>query len=102
MLQGLQGGWYYYFLGAQMNIMKGKGQIGIAAENFLTPQVRIPTRLNYLNATQNMNTIYAGRGVRVSFNWSFGKMQFAKEKSVNNDDLKQSEGGQMGGGMGGR
>ncbi len=102
MLQGLQGGWYYYFVGAQMNILKGKGQIGIAAENFLSPQVKIPTRLTYTNATQNMNTIYAGRGVRVSFNWSFGKMHFAQEKSVKNDDLKQAETNQVGGGMGGR
>lgn len=102
MLQGLQGGWYYYFLGAQMNILKGKGQIGIAAENFLTPQVKIPTRFTYTNAIQNMNTIYAGRGVRVSFNWSFGKMQFAQEKAVKNDDLKQAENNQVGGGMGGK
>src|SRR5690606_12467243 len=96
LLQGTQGGWYYYFLGAQMNILKGKGQIGVAAENFLSPKVHIPTRLTYTNATQNMNSIYSGRGVRVSFNWSFGKMQFAQEKTVKNDDLKKAEGGQIG------
>lgn len=101
MLQGLQGGWYYYFLGAQVNILKGRGQIGLAAENILTPRMKIPTRLNYINATQDYNTTYVGRGVRLSFNWSFGKMQFAQEKAIKNDDLKQSENNQMGGGAGG-
>lgn len=102
MLQGLQGGWYYYFLGAQVNILKGRGQIGLAAENILTPRMKIPTRLNYTNATQDFNTVYVGRGVRLSFNWSFGKMQFAQEKAVKNDDLKKAENNQMGGGAGGR
>ena len=102
MLQGTQGGWYYYFVGAQMNILKGRGQIGIAAENILTPRVKIPTRFSYPDAMQTINTEYVGRGVRLSFNWSFGKMQFAQEKAVKNDDLKQNESNQMGGGAGGR
>lgn len=102
MLQGLQGGWYYYFMGAQVNILKGRGQIGLAAENILTPRMKIPTRLNYTNASQDFNTVYVGRGVRLSFNWSFGKMQFAQEKAVKNDDLKKAENNQMGGGAGGR
>ena len=100
-LQGNQGGWYYYFVGAQMNILKGKGTIGIAAENFLTAKIEIPTTYRYQNATYDMMTTYVGRGVRLSFNYNFGKMQYGKEKSVNNDDLKKNNSGQMGGGMGG-
>ncbi len=100
-LQGNQGGWYYYFIGAQMNILKGKGTIGVAAENFLTAKINIPTTYRYQNATYDMMTTYVGRGVRLSFNYNFGKMQYGKEKAVNNDDLKKNNSGQMGGGMGG-
>ncbi|HTO14333.1 MAG TPA: TonB-dependent receptor [Edaphocola sp.] len=99
MLQGEQGGWYYYFLGAQRSILKGKAQIGVAAENFLTPRVKIPTRFQYENASQNITNYYSGRGVRVSFNWSFGKMRYEKEKTIKNEDLKKEDNGQMGGGM---
>lgn len=100
-LQGNQGGWYYYFLGAQMNILKGKGTIGIAAENFLTAKLDIPTTYKYQNATYDMTTTYVGRGVRLSFNYNFGKMQYGQEKEVKNNDLKKNNSGQMGGGMGG-
>lgn len=100
-LQGNQGGWYYYFVGAQMNILKGKGTIGIAAENFLTAKIDIPTTYKYQNATYDMMTTYVGRGVRLSFNYNFGKMQYGKEKAVNNDDLKKANSGQMGGAGGG-
>ncbi|WP_158605941.1 outer membrane beta-barrel family protein [Taibaiella sp. KBW10] len=100
-LQGNQGGWYYYFIGAQMNILKGKGSIGIAAENFLTAKIDIPTKYTYQNATYDMTTTYVGRGVRMSFNYNFGKMQYGKEKAVNNDDLKKANSGQMGGAGGG-
>ncbi|HRP90053.1 MAG TPA: TonB-dependent receptor [Edaphocola sp.] len=99
MLQGVQGGWYYYFLGAQKSILKGKAQIGIAAENFLTANMKVPTRFEYENARQDVNTYFSGRGIRLSFNWSFGKMQYEKDKTIKNDDLKQDNSGQMGGGM---
>jgi ferric enterobactin receptor len=100
MLQGIQDGWYYYFFGGQMNILKGKGQIGLAVENIFTSKMNIGTRLDYVNATQRTNTVYSGRGVKLSFNWSFGKMQFAQEKAVKNDDLKKDNSGQMGAGGG--
>lgn len=100
-LQGLQGGWYYYSLGADMKIFKGKGTLGIGLDNIFTPVVKIRTSYEYQNANYDMLTKYLGRGVRLSFNYNFGKMQFQREKTIRNDDLKKDDGGQIGGGSGG-
>jgi len=99
-LQGYQTTWYYYFLGIQMNVLKGKGTLNLAAENFLTPKVNMTTKYTYLNAEYTMNTTYYGRGVRLSFNLNFGKMNFVQKKKIENDDLKSGNNGQQG--MGGR
>ena len=99
-LQGYQTSWYYYFLGLQMTVLKGKGTFNLAAENFFTPEVHMTTRYQYQNADYTMNTTYFGRGLRLSFNLNFGKMNFIQKKKIDNDDLKNGSNGQqnMGGG----
>lgn len=101
-LQGSQQGWYYYFLGVQYEVLKGKGSIGLSGENFFTPEVHMKTEYNYQNAKYVNETVYYGRGARLTFNWNFGKMTFSAKKKIKNDDLKDdgsSSPGMGGGGM---
>lgn len=98
-LQGSKTSWYYYFVGLQTTILKGKGTITLAGENFFNPEVKMTTKYTYQNAEYAQSTTYYGRGMRLSFNWSFGKMNFLKNKAVKNDDLKSGDNGQQG--MGG-
>lgn len=100
-LQGSQSSWYYYFLGLQATILKGKGTLMLAGENFFTPEVHMSTKYKYQNADYELKSIYYGRGLRLTFNWSFGKMQFIQKKTIDNNDLKSGGGQQGGGGMGG-
>jgi outer membrane receptor protein involved in Fe transport len=99
-LQGYQTSWYYYFLGLQMTVLKGKGTLNLAGENFFSPEVKMTTKYQYQNAEYTNRTTYFGRGVRLSFNLSFGKMNFVRKKQIDNDDLKSGSNGQqsMGGG----
>jgi hypothetical protein len=99
-LQGSQDGWYYYFLGVQMAVLKGKGTLNLSAENFFTPEIHMTTRYQYQNAEYVNQTTYFGRGVKLSFSLNFGKMNFVKKKAIENDDLKNGGNGQqsMGGG----
>jgi outer membrane receptor protein involved in Fe transport len=99
-LQGSQDGWYYYFLGVQMNVLKTKGTISLSGENFFTPEIYMTTRYTYQNAEYVNKTTYFGRGLRLTFNWSFGKMSYSQKKKIDNDDLKSGGDGQQG--MGGR
>jgi ferric enterobactin receptor len=99
-LQGSQDGWYYYFLGVQMTVLKGKGTLNLSAENFFTPEIHMTTRYQYQNAEYVNQTTYFGRGLKLSFSLNFGKMNFVKKKTIENDDLKNGGNGQqsMGGG----
>ncbi len=101
-LQGYQTGWYFYFLGLQTTVLKGKGTIVLAGENFFNPEIKMTTHYTYKNADYVMNNTYYGRGLRLSFNLSFGKMTYSQQKKINNDDVKSGEGGQPGMGGGGR
>lgn len=99
-LQGYQNSWYYYFMGVQMTVLKGKGTFNLAAENFFTPEVKMTTKYQYQNAEYTNQTTYYGRGLRLSFNLRFGKMNFVQKKQIQNDDLKSDGNNQqsMGGG----
>lgn len=101
-LQGSQTSWYYYFLGLQMTVLKGKGTLNLAGENFFSPEVKMTTKYQYQNADYTMRTTYFGRGLRLTFNLNFGKMNFVQKKQVDNNDLKEGQNGQqsMGGGGG--
>jgi outer membrane receptor protein involved in Fe transport len=104
-LQGYQTGWFYYMLGLKKSVLKGKADISLVAENFLSPDIKVVSNFQYNNTDYDMTTHYRARGIRLSFSYRFGKMKFSgPENKVNNDDLKESDnkqqegGGQMGGG----
>jgi outer membrane receptor protein involved in Fe transport len=104
MLQGSQDGFYYYRLGVKETILKGKGTITLSAENFFTPSLKINADYAYQNTVYHNETNSFYRGVRIGFNYRFGKMKFsAPKKTIENNDLKQGQdqqqgvGNQMGG-----
>ncbi len=99
-LQGSQTGWFYYNLGLQTTFLKGKATITLSGENFFHPIVKLKTHYQYQNADYTTEANYYGRGVRLAFNWSFGKMNFIQKKGIKNDDLKSGSSGQQG--MGGQ
>jgi outer membrane receptor protein involved in Fe transport len=113
-LQGYQGGFGIYSLGARKEFTNKKGSIGFGLENFLAPSMKIKNALETPTITQSSITELRNFSVRINFSYRIGKMSFdqprRRGKSVNNDDLKEGDGGggmdngggNMGGGQGGQ
>lgn len=102
-LQGSSSGYYYYRLGLKQTLFNGKGNLTLGVENIFTPFVKMTSTYEYQNAIYTTESKWYGRGIRIGFNYRFGKMSFSgPKKSIDNDDLKSggdSQGGadQMGG-----
>jgi ferric enterobactin receptor len=105
-VQGTSTSFFYYNLSLRRVLKDDKGGIGLGLDNFATPY------MNMRNDYSGMNFIYKSDnkirffGVRASFDYRFGKMEFKqpKKKGINNDDLKPGEDNNNmgGGGMGGK
>lgn len=103
-VQGKSTSFFYYNLSARYSLKEDKGGIGLGVDNFATPYIYFKNEYKgsdfTYSSTNKMNFI----GVRLSFDYRFGKMDFRapKKRGVKNDDLKEggddSQGGQMGGG----
>lgn len=105
-LQGTQGGFGIYSLGLKKDFNNKKGSVGFGAENFFTPAIRIHNTLSSPLVTQTSVNEMHNMSFRVNFSYRIGKMSMdapKRRKSVNNDDLKDGDGGgdNGGGGMGG-
>jgi outer membrane receptor for ferrienterochelin and colicin len=105
-LQGYQGGFGIYSLGARKEFTNKKGSIGFGLENFLAPSMKIKNALETPTITQSSITELRNFSVRINFSYRIGKMSFdqpRRKRSINNDDLKDGGdgGGGMDGGMGG-
>ncbi len=103
-LQGRQGGFGMYSVGVKKDFKNKKGSIGLAGENFLTKSIGVMrTELTSpLFSQVSVNNLY-NRGVKLTFNYKFGSMNFnapKKTRSVKNDDIKDGEGGGDNGGGG--
>lgn len=106
-LQGTQGGFYMYSLGFRKEFNEKRGSIGLAAENFLQPSMKIRTELESPLLKQTRLNTRNSLSFRVTFSYRIGKMSMdqrpRRQRSINNDDLKDDggDGGmQMGGGEG--
>lgn len=105
-LQGFQGGFGTYSLGARKEFKNKKGSVGIGFENFLAPNMKIRNATETLTINQSSITTLNNWSVRLNFSYRIGKMSFdqprRRGRSVNNDDLKEGDGGMAdGGGMSG-
>lgn len=102
-LQGVQGGFYNYSASIRKELPNKKGSIGIGADQFFTPVMRIQNHTSSPVISQNSTNELHNFNIRVTFSYRIGKMTYdaprKRKKSVNNDDLK--EGGEGGGGQGG-
>jgi len=102
-LQGYRGSFYMYSLGIRKDINEKKGSIGVGAENFFTPEMKIRGELNTPTIEQKSLNIMRNMSFRINFSYRIGKMSVdakpKRRKSIDNDDLK--DGGGDGGGMDG-
>jgi outer membrane receptor protein involved in Fe transport len=100
-LQGYQGGFGTYSLGARKEFKSKKGSIGFGLENFLAPSMKIRNSTETLTIVQNSVTVLNNLSFRFNVSYRIGKMSFdqprRRNRSINNDDLKEDGGG--GGGM---
>jgi hypothetical protein len=102
-LQGYQGSFRMYSVGFQKEFNEKRGSIGLAAENFVTPSIRIRNETVTPTITQKSVNTLNNMSFRINFSYRIGKMSMdqtpRRRRSINNDDLK--DGGDGGGGMDG-
>lgn len=97
-LQGYQGGFAFYSLGLKKELKDKRGSFGIAAENFFSHPFTIRSESSSPIFNQSSLTSLYNAGVRVNFSYKIGKLSFdqpqrKKGRSVENDDVKNGEGG---------
>ncbi|SNR46011.1 TonB-dependent receptor domain-containing protein [Hymenobacter mucosus] len=96
-LQGKQAAWTFYSIGLRKNLLKDKADLTLNADNFLSATRNLRTTLDTDQFRQiNNNYIYL-RGVRLAFNYRFGKASTQPQKrrrGIQNDDTKQGESSQ--------
>lgn len=104
-LQGTQGSFYMYSVAIRKEFNEKRGSVGIGAENFFTPSIKIKNTTEANGLIQNSVMTRNMLSFRINFSYRIGKMSMENRprrsrRSISNDDLK--EGGDMGGGdMGG-
>ncbi|GAB2563194.1 TonB-dependent receptor [Spirosoma aerophilum] len=96
-LQGYQSPMYFYSIGVRKEFNNKKASLGIAGENIFNHPFTQRSELSSPILTQNSQTSFYNAGVRMTFSYKLGKMSFdapqKRRKSVNNDDVKDGEGG---------
>ncbi|RPD49839.1 TonB-dependent receptor [Hymenobacter sediminis] len=98
-LQGKQAAWTFYSLGLRKNMLKDKADLTLNADNFLQATRNLRSELNTEQFRQVSNNYIYLRGVRLAFNYRFGKTTTQPQKrrrSIQNDDVKQGEGNGQG------
>ncbi|WP_394799981.1 outer membrane beta-barrel family protein [Hymenobacter translucens] len=96
-LQGQSAAWNWYSVGIRKDILKEKGSITLNADNFLQARRDMNTIVNTPQFDLDSHNYIALRGIRLAFNYRFGKVETRAprpRRSIRNDDQKQGEGGQ--------
>ena len=100
-LQGIQGSFYVYSLSIKKDLPNKKGSLGIGAEQFFTPAMRINSYTTSPIIDQHSTNELHNINFKVTFSYRIGKMTFdaprKRKKSINNDDLKDGGGDGNGG-----
>jgi hypothetical protein len=102
-LQGRIGGFYTYNLSVKKELFGKKGSLTLGLDNPFARSVRTKSFFETRETetapgftSRDVRNLYR-RGVRLSFNYQFGKMDFdtapRRKKRITNDDAKGSEGG---------
>jgi outer membrane receptor protein involved in Fe transport len=99
-LQGYQGGFGTYSLGARREFKSKKGSIGFGLENFLAPSMKIRNNTETPTISQRSVTELNNFSFRINVSYRIGKMSFdqprRRSRSINNDDMKEGGGGDGG------
>ena len=102
-LQGSSGGFGIYSLSLNKQFAEKRGSIGFGAENFFTPEFKIRNELSTPTITQQSVTGMRFMNFKINFSYRIGKLSVdggrRKKRGVNNEDLKESEGGASSGMM---
>lgn len=97
LLQGKQGNFYLYSLAVRKEFANKKGSVGVGAEQFFTPAMRIENTTNSNGIAQKSVSELYNMNIKITFSYRIGKMSFdsprRRKRSINNDDLKEGEGG---------
>ncbi|MBG8553407.1 TonB-dependent receptor domain-containing protein [Hymenobacter guriensis] len=98
-LQGKSSAWQMYSIGLRKEVLKGKGDFTLNADNPFTRYVKLANDFdNGFSDSRNTTFIY-NRGVRAAFSYRFGKLENKPQRpkrSIRNDDQKAGEGGGQG------
>ena len=93
LLQGYQTGFPYYSLTLKRELAKKRGTIGLGAENFLSHEIPVTTKLNSSGLSQSTTNLNRTLSLRVYMSLTLGKLRVEREgrqkKAVTNDDLKK-------------
>lgn len=103
-IQGTQSSFSIYGVGVRRQFMQKKMSIGLNAIQPFSNYKDFNTNLKSPNFSQTSQFQLPFRSFGLTFSYNFGKLSFSnpqqKKKGVNNDDLKQDQGGVGGGGAG--
>ncbi|SDX80334.1 TonB-dependent receptor domain-containing protein [Hymenobacter psychrophilus] len=97
-LQGRQAAWTYYSLGLRKNLLKDKADLTLNADNFLSATRNLSSTLETDQFRQESNNYLYLRGVRLAFNYRFGKVTNQppkRRRGIQNDDTKSGGDGQQ-------
>jgi outer membrane receptor protein involved in Fe transport len=103
-LQGKTTSFFFYNASVKREFKNEKGSFGLGLDNFLSPYLKFKSEYSGPGFNFQSTNKFFFLGVRVSFEYRFGKVEFTggKKKKIKNDDLKQGEEGGMGGMGGGK
>jgi hypothetical protein len=87
-----------YSLAVRKEFNEKRGSIGLGFENFAQSNIKIRTNLESPVLTQRSTNIMYNSGVRLNFSYRIGKMSMEnrprrRARGINNDDLKEGDGG---------
>lgn len=102
-IQGTNPSFSLFGVGVRQQLMKKKASIGINVLQPFNKYKDFNSELASPGFVQNSTFQFPFRSVGINFSYSFGKTTFTADKNkINNDDIKQDQGGGMpGGGNGG-
>lgn len=99
-LQGTSGGFAAYGLNFNKQLKEKRGSLGFGAENFLMKEFVIRNEIVTPTILQNSTNRIQNLNFKINFTYRIGKMSMdqgpKRRKSINNDDLKDGEGGGQG------
>ncbi|MBB6612609.1 TonB-dependent receptor [Pontibacter sp. Tf4] len=95
-LQGNFASFSYHSLAFKKELFGGKGGLSLGLDNPFRKSMKMEIDVNALEYEQHIRINNYNRGAKVTFNYSFGKMEQQRpprrKKTIRNDDAKQGEG----------